>query len=346
MRRGIMSKFKKHFCDYCGDYNEVEMKEREVSYEYKDKEITINESYLICNECGHEVYDEEIGNKTMIKLRKKYYKVKYKMGIEEFKNIRRDYNLTQVLFAKVLNWSESTIKRYETGVSLPDSTHIAIYKVLNNNPASIVDFYEETKDDLTNDEQRQIEKALQGYLTLNKEEMKAYGLLRYIYKNDELSDINGYTKFQELKLINMVIFFAYHGVLKTKLMKLLWYADFLMFKRHKKSISGISYLKYKYGPVPKKINSMLGTMESINKIEISEEDDWFNGYTIITIDSRENVNTSILNENELNIIKYVNDYFKDYGSKQIVDYSHKEKAWIDTEDRQEISYQYADVLTI
>lgn len=56
----------------------------------------------------------------------------------------------------------------------------------------------------------------------------------------------------------MVIFFTYHGVLKTKLMKLLWYTDFLMYKKYKKSISGISYLKYKYGPVPKKFNSMLG----------------------------------------------------------------------------------------
>ncbi|MFW6377682.1 MAG: type II TA system antitoxin MqsA family protein [bacterium] len=340
-----MSKFKKHFCDHCDDYNDVKMKEREVVYEYKDEEITINENYLSCKECGHEVYDEEIGNETMIKLRKKYYKLKHKMGIKEFKTIRGNYNLTQVLFAKALNWSESTIKRYETGVSLPDSTHIAIYKVLNNNPASIVDFYEETKDDLTNDERNQIEEALQSYLTLNKEEMKVYDLLRYIYANDELTNINGFTKFQELKLINMVIFFAYHGVLKTKLMKLLWYTDFLMYKKYKKSISGISYLKYKYGPVPKKFNSMLGAMESINKIEIFEEDG-FNGYTKITIESKESLNTSIFDEEEIKIMNYVNEYFKDYGSKQIADYSHKEKGWLETEDRQEISYEFADLLTI
>src|SRR5690554_227212 len=341
-----MSKFKKHFCDYCDDYNNVEIKKREASYEYKDEKITINENYLICKECGHEVYDEAIGNETVMKLRKKYYRIRYKMGIKEFKTIRGHYNLTQVLFAKVLNWSTSTVKRYETGVSLPDSTHIAIYKMLNNNPVSIVDFYEETKDNLNYDERKQIEEALQSYLRLNKEEMKAYDLLRYIYINDELTDLNGFTKFQELKLINMIIFFACNGVLKTKLMKLLWYADFLMFKKHKKSISGISYLKFRYGPVPRKFNAMLGALESINKIEIMEEDDLFNGYTKITIQPRESVNTSIFDKEELAIIKYVNKYFKDYGSKQIADYSHKEKAWLEVEDRQEISYRYAETLTI
>jgi len=144
-----MSNTQKHFCDHCGDNCEVKFKVREAEYEFKGKKITIKERYPICLVCGHEVYDEETGNETLMKLKQKYYELQYNMTIEDYKRIRLNYNLNQELFAKILNWSVSTVKRYESGASLPDSTHIAIYRVLLSNPEAILNFYDETKENLT-----------------------------------------------------------------------------------------------------------------------------------------------------------------------------------------------------
>ena len=60
---------------------------------------------------------------------------------------------------------------------------------------------------------------------------------------------------------------------------------FLMFKNEGKSISGISYLRLPYGPVPKSHVLILGSMQSINAIRITEEE-ISNGYTKIIINAQ------------------------------------------------------------
>lgn len=340
-----MSKNKCHFCDYCDNYCDVIFKEREESFDYKDENIIITERYAVCKECGHEVYNEDLGNETLRKLSRKYYEIKHGMTIDDFKEIRWNYNLSQVLFAKVLNWGSSTVKRYEIGNSLPNKTHIPIYKMLKNNPENIINFYEENKESLNEKEIKKVEEALKKYLDINRTEKKVFDLLNDIYNYKEKTIFNGFSSFDPIKLFNMILYFGEFEVLKTKLMKLLWYADFLMFKNKEKAISGISYVHFPYGPVPKNHDLMLGTMEGINAIKIIEEEA-YNGYIKIIIESQEKIKEDIFDNEELSILKYVNDYFKDFGSKEIADFSHEEEGWIKTDNYQNISYEFAKNLKI
>lgn len=336
---------KKHFCDQCDDYCDIELKVREATYTFKDKPIEINEKYASCLKCGADVYDENTGNDTLKRLSVKYHELKSGMTIEDYKRIRRDYNLPQTLFAKVLNWGISTVKRYETGTSLPDSSHIAIYKILNTNPASIYNFYQENKAEFTIEERQEVEEKLKMYLFADQKETKIYELLKELYGSEEQTIYNGNSNFNPTKLFNMVLYFSAMGVLKTKLMKLLFYSDFLMYKGKRVSISGISYVRFQYGPVPKNHELMLGAMESINAIKIVEEEG-DNGYTKITIQSQGDINNSIFNQQEWDVLLYVNQYFKDFGSKQIADFSHKEEAWLETKENKDISYYFAESLRI
>lgn len=43
----------------------------------------------------------------------------------------------------------------------------------------------------------------------------------------------------------------------------------------------------------------------------------------------------------IKIINQIKEYFKSYSSKDIVNFSHKEKAFIETNEFDEISYDYA-----
>lgn len=57
------------------------------------------------------------------------------------------------------------------------------------------------------------------------------------------------------KLINAIIYFAKNTKKcgKTKLMKLLYFLDFIHFKQTGKSVTGLDYYAWKRGPVPKKL---------------------------------------------------------------------------------------------
>jgi hypothetical protein len=128
-------------------------------------------------------------------------------------------------------------------------------------------------------------------------------------------------------------------------MKLLWYSDFLHFKRKRKPISGAPYWHLPYGPVPKKHDFILGSMEGMDMISI-REDETPEGYTMIEIKAVEKYDPNLFNEQEWGTIQYIEEYFKRFGSKAITDFAHKEAAWKETADEELISYQYADSLQL
>jgi uncharacterized phage-associated protein len=69
---------------------------------------------------------------------------------------------------------------------------------------------------------------------------------------------------QREKLINAMIYFCRNTKHcgKTKLMKLLYFLDFIHFKQTGKSVTGLDYYAWKMGPVPKDLYEELGSMSS------------------------------------------------------------------------------------
>ena len=77
---------------------------------------------MVCAECGEEFYCEEFDNATLINAYNEYRR-KHKLLLpEEIKKIREQYGLSQRSFAKLLNWGDKTICRYENG-SIQDKAH-------------------------------------------------------------------------------------------------------------------------------------------------------------------------------------------------------------------------------
>ncbi len=92
---------------------------------------------------------------------------------------------------------------------------------------------------------------------------------------------SGFKKFDFRKFTEMVRFFASRingNLYKTKLFKLLWYSDMYFFREYTKSISGMNYVHYPYGPVPKEYSFLLGLMEKIGAIRIMEVENQFKLY--------------------------------------------------------------------
>lgn len=125
-------------------------------------------------------------------------------------------------------------------------------------------------------------------------------------------------------------------------MKLLFYADFLHYKKNVLSISGVPYVRFQYGPVPKDYEFLLASFEKCGIIE--RDYNIMNDYTIINTKAKQKFDDSLFTDDEIKTMEYVENYFKHYGSKKISEFSHEEDAWKNTEPGEIISYDYADTL--
>ncbi|MFR5984665.1 MAG: Panacea domain-containing protein [Bacilli bacterium] len=153
------------------------------------------------------------------------------------------------------------------------------------------------------------------------------------------TEYNGYTKFNKEKVYNMIIYFADNTILKTKLLKEMFYADFLFYKENCKSITGLEYCKLPFGPVPDGFEVILskGYQEDIIDYEsvITPSKEYYE------ITSKKKFNKDLFTKEELEVLDKIKKYFKNYNAKEIVEYSHKEKAFIDTNKCEKISYDYS-----
>ncbi len=160
-------------------------------------------------------------------------------------------------------------------------------------------------------------------------------------KADELT---GYSKFNLPKLYNAILFFARDGVAKTKLNKLLFYADFRHFKEYTVSITGVQYVHLPYGPVPDNYEMYYASLLSRNSLQIIEEI-YPDGYISELLKACKTPDIDVFDSSEIRILASVREYFKDYTAGQIKERSHNEEGYKNTNDRQIISYKYASQLS-
>lgn len=111
-----------YYCDCCGKTVMTEVvKKREVFHVFHD-EIEVVSNVRICGNCKEEIYDEKLDSETQEEVFR-IYRDKHKLlSKNEIIQIRKQYGLSQRNFAKLLNWGDKTVRRYEQG-SLPDKTH-------------------------------------------------------------------------------------------------------------------------------------------------------------------------------------------------------------------------------
>lgn len=317
-------------CDNCGS-TDTYIKNHEHIYQIKGKEIKFNSDRRFCSKCNNLVYDEKLDNIASEKGIEIYNKL-YGVPKEEIIALRKKYNLSQELFSKVIGCAKKTLISYEKGVSIPNDSYLILIKSLIANPEIITNLVEANKVQFTDKEYNKINNKISIFLANNEKQL----LLSEEYSPTEY---NGYTKFNKEKVYNMIIYFADNTILKTKLLKEMFYADFLFYKENCKSITGLEYCKLPFGPVPDGFETILlneyqeGMIDYKPVITSSKE--------YYEIAAKKKFNKDLFTKEELDVLAKIKKYFKDYNVKKIVDYSHKEKAYTDTNDCAKISYDYS-----
>ncbi len=327
----------KKYCEECGREVETKVITKRESYDVCGESVEVDAQILVCAECGEEFYCEELDNATLIRAYNEYRRRHKLLLPEEIKKIREQYGLSQRSFAKLLNWGDKTICRYENG-SIQDKAHNSLLLFLRE-PENMRTYL--TENEIVLDE-RQKTKLLDAVDKLEQDiEYRAGRRFFEIFFSRIPSEENGFKGFDYEKLCAMVLFFAHKstGLLKTKLMKLLNYSDMVFYKENGISISGLKYAHLPYGPVPDNFDIILGKMaaDHLAHIEVIYDGAYEKHQVVPECDVPEGV----LSDSEVEMLNRIYEKFKSFGSVEISDYSHKEKGYNATKTGQIISYAYA-----
>lgn len=327
----------KKYCEECGREVETKIITKKESYDVCGEQIEVEAQVLLCAECGEEFYCEELDNATLVTAYNEYRRRHKLLLPAEIKKIREQYGLSQRSFAKLLNWGDKTICRYENG-SVQDKAHNSLLLFLRE-PENMRTYL--TENEIAIDE-RQKAKLLDTVEKLEQDTEYRTGKRFFeLFFSKIPCEENGFKGFDYEKLCAMVLFFAHKcsELLKTKLMKLLNYSDMIFYKENGISISGLKYAHLPYGPVPENFDMLFGKMSAdhIAHIEVIYD----NGYEKHQVIPECDIPAGVLSEEELDVLERIYVKFKDFGSVDISNYSHKEKGYSSTKKGEIISYSYA-----
>ena len=110
-------------------------------------------------------------------------------------------------------------------------------------------------------------------------------------------------------------------ILKTKLAKMLYLADFAWFYNYLESMSGMLYHRRKYGPVPDMYFRAIDELEETGKITIDHKND-----VLLISENRGSKNQSLerLSKKEIGLIEKIAKKWKNKKTNAIVDFTHSQ----------------------
>lgn len=314
-------------------------------YTIRGEKITVNAPTRFNSKTNEQVFDEELDNRAVNQALDVYRANHNVISPSRIKALRHKFGLNQRDFASLLAWSPTTIATYETG-ALPSKANDQFLKSLESDDSSFANrLYENTKCKMTERGRKTFEQSIRKSNPNKASDLIDKGINEY-FADTNFTEYSGFSKFDLKKFTSMVLFFVNKvpKLTKTKLNKLMFYSDFKYFNDHTVSISGASYAKLPHGPVPNQYSLLYASMESANLID--EDVTSFQQYQWNYYQANKDTDHSLFNEDELATLNDVAEKFGNLSTKSVSEISHEEKAWLENETGQLISYEYATELSI
>ncbi|MFT3703084.1 MAG: DUF4065 domain-containing protein [Agriterribacter sp.] len=306
--------------------------------DFRKETFQIQFQYYLCKDTGEQFTDDELDE---VNTNQVYNQYRAKYGIpfpDEIKAIREQYGLPANKMAEILGLGVNVYRNYETG-EVPSVSNGRLIQMVKD-PKEFRQLIDYSKNEFTPEELEKINKKINHALSGWDVFENLYETLMLGEKRPSL--LNGYKVPSIEKINNMVLFFADKmKPFKTKLNKLLFYADFLHFKKTCFSISGLTYQAIQKGPVPKNYDWLFdNTMEKkLVKILLHDYGNYM-GEQFVSAEGSV-FDEELFTVSELKAMQIVADAFKNDTVNGIVNKSHEEDAWADNIDCfNTISYDY------
>jgi len=336
------------FCFKCGRDKNVRIVSKREKYEVKGETFSILARFYVCAGCGSEIFEKELDKENLELLYGKYRKTHGLLTSGQIKDIRKKYSLSQRAMTHLLEWGEVTLSRYENG-SIQDPVHNEVLGFIQK-PENMLEIYKKNKHLLAPKDREKLGSKLDELLKDTKKGVGLISLFESLLSEDEsANEYTGFKKFNLQKTKNLILYIAENsnGILKTKVNKLLFYIDFLFFKKFTISITGNKYVRLQFGPIPDNYDDIINLMVREDLLEKHEV--IFNRNKSIVgeeLAAKFPADKEAFNEDEIKIIDFCIEKFKKFNCGQISEYSHREKPYKETEEKALISYRLAKDLSL
>ena len=333
----------KKLCLCCMEEHEVKTVMVPETNIFKDVEVEYQARYFYCENADEYFSDESMITKNDIAMKNAYRKAVGLLTSGEIADIRCRYGITQSDLCLLLGWGGKTVTRYESH-QVQDIAHDTILRKLNEDPEWFLTLLEAVKDKLGKSSyEKYYEAASRLYASDRDEYLKKAIMAKYVGFKNAFS-LNGNTELSLEKVLDSIRYFANSEkvttLYKVKLMKLLWYADALSFKRRNKAITGLVYQAMPMGAVPVAHDAIID-FSKINREEIEFGEG--TGYHFLpTADKKYHS----LTDEDKNILDDIIGIFGSMSKDEIVRTMHSETAFTETAQHDMIQFKYAEELSV
>lgn len=146
------------------------------------------------------------------------------------------------------------------------------------------------------------------------------------------------------KFINVLLYILERcagkpNVGETVLYKLLYFSDFNYYELYEEQLTGASYRKLPFGPVPQKLEIIIKQMIENGQLQRVKTE--YFGLPQTRYLPLEKANLTQLKASEKEIIDRVIEQMSDWSAAAISNYSHKDIPWLASKEGDEIDYELA-----
>lgn len=318
----------------------LELRKEMRSEKYRREIFEILYHYYTDPQTGEVVPNPEMDEINNTQLANSY-RAKYNLPFpDEIKAIREKYKLPASKMAEVLGFGINVYRNYENG-EIPSSSNARLIQLAKNptefkSLVKLSGVYDGNELDKLISLIESIEREEKGLREVNIEE--------YLMGENAPTEYNGFKVPRLDKFLEMIVFFSEKmRPWKTKMNKLLFYADFLHYKRTCYSISGAEYRAIQLGPVPNNFSSIFdhAAMNDYVDITYTEFPDGGIGEQFTPHPGRSFM-AELFTDSEKEVMNDVVVRFENAKTQDMVKLSHVETGWIEnTGQHRGISYQFA-----
>ncbi len=336
-------KSEKRICSCCMEEHEVKTVLVMDHVTFKNRTVDYEASYLFC-ELAEELYmDEQQIQDNDIRLKDAYRKKEGLLTSFDIGEIRAKYGISQSDLCVLLGWGGKTITRYESH-QVQDKAHDTILKKIDQDPEWFLSLLNGSKDNLSSES---YQKYLEAVASLYEEDRDVYlrkAIEASYAKFHGNHMFHGNTELSLDKAVDVIRYFASSmnvtSLYKVKLMKLMWYADALAYKRRGAAITGLVYQALPMGAVPVRHNSIIDLKDvPCEEVDMGET----NAYHF-SLGGEQTF--PALSKEEKDILDVVIEKLGKMSKNDIVNFMHKEQAYVETAPRDIIQFKYAESLQI
>ena len=307
--------------------------------EFKGESVSFEAVYEYCDQTDELLEIEDFIKQNSLAMKDAYRETVNLLTSEEIVAIRSKYNVSQKDFSKILDWGRATITRYENH-QVQDRAHDDVLRKIDSDPKWFLQMLERSKDDLSvRAFGKYYEAASEQFNNTQNQYLMDSIHARYAGFHDE--EITGGVALDLNKVVEIINYYAskVSSLHKVKLMKMLWYGDYLNYKRNDRSITGLVYRSLPMGAVPEGADQILN-LDGIKYEEVHYDHIGYRFYPV------EDFVITSLTDNDIKTLDTVINEVGDLNSKEIIEKMHNEDAYKLTGAKCVIPFTYAEKLSI